>query len=83
MKMSEQVSAIIDNLDPAVSSKVREIIEEQWGKSLEDLKDLNVGQLHERLIKDDLILYRPTNRYVLRVQFRYAPEPRRIIFNIV
>ena len=78
--MSDSVSATLDSLDAALSSKVREIIEGHWGKCVADLNDIHIGQFYERLIQDDQVLYRPTSRYVLRAKFRHAREPRRVTF---
>lgn len=80
--MSDRLKLLFGSLDTAVASKVREIIEQQWGKSLADLQDLSIGQFYERRLHDATICYQPTNRYVLWVQFRYAREPRRITFTI-
>ena len=80
--MSDTVSTTIDSLDAALSSKVREIIEGQWGKRLADLQKLQVGQFYERLIQDGQVSYRPTSLYVLHAKFRFAREPRRVTFNV-
>lgn len=78
----ESVSATLASLDTALSSKVREIIEGQWGKRIADLHDLQIGRFYERLIQGEQVLYRPTSRYVLRAKFRYAREPWRVTFNL-
>ncbi|HLG63065.1 MAG TPA: hypothetical protein VKY19_14090 [Ktedonosporobacter sp.] len=79
----EQFIADYESVDAALSSKVKEIIETQWGKNMADLQDLYVGQFHERIEEGgDNVSYRPTNRYVLRAKFPHARDPRRIIFTL-
>jgi hypothetical protein len=81
--MNTTVSATLDGLDAAVAGKVGEIIERQWGKSLADIQHLHLGRFYERRIqKNGQVSYQPTNRYVLRAQFRYAREPRQVTFTI-
>jgi hypothetical protein len=71
-----------EGIDATLSRKVRDIIENQWGKRVEDLQDLHVGQFYERLVEDGQVSYRPVNRYVLQATFRYAQQPRRVIFRL-
>ena len=78
--MNNLTSALLDGIDPALASKVREIIENQWGKNVADLQYLSIGQFYERQTQGDVVSYQSTNRYVLWVQFRFAREPRRTIF---
>lgn len=78
----EQFITEYESMDAALSSKVKEIIEKQWGKRVADLQDIYVGQFHERLVEGDDVSYRSTNRYVLRAKFHYTREPRRIIFSL-
>jgi hypothetical protein len=78
----EQFKAGYDSIDAALSGKIKEIIENQWGKRVEDLQNIYVGQFHERLVEDGQVSYRTSNRYVLQAKFHYAQEPRRIIFNL-
>ncbi|HVU69730.1 MAG TPA: hypothetical protein VHD63_21530 [Ktedonobacteraceae bacterium] len=75
-------NAKIARFDAQLASKVKEIIENQWGKHLADIKDLSVGQFHERLVRQNQISYRPTNRFVLQAYFFTATEPRRITFTL-
>jgi hypothetical protein len=82
--MTPTVNAVLEGLDPALLNKVRDIIEKQWGKHIADLQALRIGQFYERLVQESgQVSYRPTNRYVLRAEFRYAREPRRVTFTIV
>lgn len=80
--MNDTLGITLDSLDATVASKVREIIEGQWGKNVADLQDFYIGQFYERLVHDEIVSYQPTNRYVLRALFRYAREPRRVTFTI-
>ena len=79
----EQFIAEYDSVDAALSSKVREVIERQWGKRMADLQDLYLGQFHERLVEEDgQVSYRPANRYVLRAKFHYARELQQTTFSL-
>ncbi|HZO73364.1 MAG TPA: hypothetical protein VFB60_14285 [Ktedonobacteraceae bacterium] len=78
----EQFIADCESVDTALSSKVKEIVETQWGKNMVDLQDLYVGQFHERIEEGNEVSYRPTNRYVLRVKFPHTRDPRKIIFTL-
>lgn len=79
----EQFITEYDSADAALSSKVREVIEKQWGKRVADLQDLYVGRFYERLVEEDgQVSYRPANRYVLRAKFYYAREPQQITFSL-
>ncbi|HEY1348484.1 MAG TPA: hypothetical protein VGF67_02520 [Ktedonobacteraceae bacterium] len=80
--MSEIASSKIEGLDTSLASKVREIIEGQWGRCLEDIKDWYVGQFHERLVEGDQVSYKPTNRFLLQVRFIAARYPRRTTFSL-
>ena len=80
--MSTPTSATLDGLDATLASKVREIIEGQWGKRLADIQSLSIGRFYERRVESEVVSYQPTNRYVLHVRFRYAPEVRRTIFTL-
>ena len=78
-----RISTLPDTFDPVLSSKVREIIEGQWGKCMADVQNLSVGRFYERLLRDgEHVSYRPTNRYILRVRFFYARDQRRILFTL-
>ena|SRR5579884_1486409 len=70
------------DINAVLSDKVKEIIETQWGRKMTDLQDLYIGQFHERLEENGQILYRPTDRYILRAKFPYMREPRRMIFQL-
>jgi hypothetical protein len=49
----------------------------KWGKRPEDVRTLTVARYYERLVVDGRITYRPTNRYLVAVQFYYTLQPRR------
>lgn len=78
--MGENVSAKIESLDTSLAGKVVEIIEAQWGRRLEDVKDLSIEQFYERFVKEGRISYRPINRFVLQTTFRTVRNPRRVTF---
>ena len=80
--MSDNVNAKISSFNASLAEKVREIIEEQWGKRLVDVKDLSVGQFHERLVQRGSVSYRPANRFILQAQFFTAREPRWSTFSL-
>jgi hypothetical protein len=69
--------------DATLASKVKEIIEKQWGKHLADIQYLSIRRFYERCLADEVVSYQPTNCYVLRAQFWYAREPRQAIFTLV
>lgn len=78
----EQFKAEYGGIDATLSSRVKEIIEGQWGKRMEDVRDLRVGQLHERVIQADRVSYKPINSFLLQVQFFTASSPRRTAFTL-
>ena len=82
-KISSDTPTSIDDLDPHLASKIKEIIEEQWGKHLTDIKDLHVKQFYERRVLGGRISYTPVNRFVLYAQFHKAREPRRLTFSVI
>lgn len=77
-----QTANTIDSLEASVLGKVKEIIEQQWGKQLADIRELYIGRFYERLMQGEIVSYRSTNRYVLRMQFTYAREPRHTLFRV-
>jgi len=50
--MSEPLNTMLNSLDIALLSKVKEIIEKQWGKHIGDIRDIAVGQYYERLSEE-------------------------------
>jgi hypothetical protein len=80
--ISDDTMTSIDHLDTLLASKIKEIIEGQWGRHLEDVKDLSVGQFHERLVQAGRVSYKPVNRFILQAMFRTTREPRRLIFSL-
>lgn len=58
-----------DHLNTLLTGKVKEIIEGQWGKCIEDVQAFNVEQLYQRLVQNNRISYRPTNMFILEASF--------------
>ncbi|HTK08616.1 MAG TPA: hypothetical protein VL485_15720 [Ktedonobacteraceae bacterium] len=81
-KISDNTTANIDDLDTLLASKVKDIIERQWGKSLTDIKHLSVEQFYERRIVGGQVSYKPINRFVIYAQFHTAKDPRRLTFSV-
>lgn len=81
--MSTTTAIALDGLDATLASKVKEIIETHWRKHLADIQYLSIGRFYERRLEGEVVSYQPTNRYVLRAQFRHAREPRQAIFTFV
>jgi hypothetical protein len=80
--VSENVHAVIEGLDAPLASKVKGIIEEQWGKRVVDVKDIYLSRLYMRMEIEGSISYQPTNRYILDVLFRAARDYRQERFNL-
>ena len=81
-KMSDDTTINMDDLDTLLASRVKEIIEGQWGKRLTDVKNLRVEQFYERRVLGGRVSYKPVNRFVLYAQFHKAREPRRLTFSV-
>jgi hypothetical protein len=56
-KTSDDAMTCINDLDTLLASKIKEIIEEQWGKSLTDVKNLRVEQFYERRVMGGQVSY--------------------------
>lgn len=80
--MNEKVSALVNGLEATLLNKVKEIIEEKLGRSLEELEDLRISQFYERLINQDMVHYKPRPLYVLYATFLHASNVRQVIFSL-
>jgi hypothetical protein len=76
-----EARAGINPSEQTVKNKIDEIIRE-WGQNGEDIKELHVEQLYERLCNSDTITYRPTNRFMLKARFFHVCTPRKTTFVI-
>lgn len=79
----ENIRAKIDELDSPLASKVLEIIEGNWNKHLEEVKDLSLEQLYQRLVQDNRVSYRSTNMFVLEAKFYNRRDTCRMKFTIL
>lgn len=80
--MNGNIGSRIASLDPRLAKKIREIIEDQWGKRIEDIKYLSIEQFYERIVQQGRVSYKPTNRFMLQAKFPTAREPRRVTFSL-